>query len=341
MLPKGNWPRGKEAEQGRLRVLVTDIGNVPLQSQTKRDIAIKNNSLIPWTVAGIQSDCGCAVYKVQPERIEPGAIGTVSLEYRAPDSAGTIDRKVLIVFREEQAPRFICRITGFVEPWCYAMPKEVDFGSLARSETTEMPMRTVVLKLKPGAEIDWERSPMAPDWLHVKVVKRPPETDKKGVQGGAITIQITPIPPKHVRSPKLAGEVAFQSLRDPKTRLVLPVQASIEPVLSSFPSFLSLGIREVRERFTTKLVLAGPYLPKNVDQSFIRKNIHVTHSFSGRLVVDTVPGEKPGELDAECHFVMPETPGFLMGEIDVRCEGQGVIAIPITARVDKSKTRKG
>jgi hypothetical protein len=121
----------------------------------------------------------------------------------------------------------------------------------------------------------------------------------------------------------------------------LPVQASIEPVLSSFPSFLSLGIREVRERFTTKLVLAGPYLPKNVDQSFIRKNIHVTHSFSGRLVVDTVPGEKPGELDAECHFVMPETPGFLMGEIDVRCEGQGVIAIPITARVDKSKTRKG
>ena len=58
MLPKGNWPRGKEAEQGRLRVLVTDIGNVPLQSQTKRDIAIKNNSLIPWTVAGIQSDCG-------------------------------------------------------------------------------------------------------------------------------------------------------------------------------------------------------------------------------------------------------------------------------------------
>ena len=126
-LPKD---RTKAPNHSQVRLLVKDLGNVDPQSQTRCDIAIRNDSPFAWTVGHIRGDCSCTVYGMQPTTIEPGAIGTLSLEYGAGETAGAIDRKLIVLFREKQAPTFICHVTGFVEPWCYAMPKEVDFGRL-------------------------------------------------------------------------------------------------------------------------------------------------------------------------------------------------------------------
>lgn len=330
----------KQPEQGGVRLLVEDIANVAPKSRTKRNIAIKNDSLTPWTVGDIRSDCGCAVYKMEPARLESGAIGTLSLEYTAPNDAGTINQKVLVLFREEQAPTIVCLITGFVEPWCYAIPKEVDFGSLAVDKGKEMPTRTVVLRIKPGNAIDWERSPIAPDWLRVKVVEPPNRKENEGEQGKSVRIQVTPAFPKHTELNDFVGTITFESVEGPEKKLVVLARASIEPLLSAFPTFLSLGTREVGEKVTKKILLQGRYLSRDVDQSFIRKNIHVRHNLPNQLAVETIPGKKPGQVDIECRFTIPEFPPFLMGEIIVSCEGKDVITIPITSRIDSLKAKE-
>ena len=171
-------PSGEQANQRRVRLVVEDVGNVPPGSRTNRDITIENDSAFPWIVSDVRSACGCVVDRIEPERIQPvqtrHSPWRTSARWRGSDKPKGLRR-----VSREKAPIFICHLTGFVEPWCYAVPKGVDFGSVAVEEGQDLPTRTVVLRIRAGSRVNWRQSPKFPEWLDVKMVSGPDEKNRQ------------------------------------------------------------------------------------------------------------------------------------------------------------------
>ena len=109
-----------------------------------------------------QADCGCLVQSLAPEIIPPKKSAVLSFTFTAPDSFGLFRRQVLLSFREAEAPAIGVQIRGVIQPWCYAVPKEVDLGHLQIESGQESPTRTIVLHLRSGEKLDVATPPAPP-----------------------------------------------------------------------------------------------------------------------------------------------------------------------------------
>lgn len=325
----------QKADQGSTRVIVADVGNVAPNSKTKCAVLIKNDSLIPWTVATTRTDCGCTACTLDRTKIDPGESATLSVVYNANEHAEVINKKAWLLFREESAPAVVCRITGFVQPWCHAIPTTLSFGSVSAVEGKDLPTRIVVLNIKPDCAIDWNHSPQAPEWIRVEVVKSATDKQDETEQGTVVRIKVTPVLGKHLLADELAGVIVFHSEKKSEKDVVVPVMASIEPQLSAFPPRLVLASCKFGDRLTREILLKGPMLAKDIDNAFVRTNIKVTHDLGDQLIVETEAGKEPGQIAIKCLFAMPSSPTILVGKIKVACKGQDVAEIPVTAKVER------
>ena len=69
-----------------------------------------------------------------------------------------------------------------------------------------LPTRTVILKIKADNHIDWERSPVTPEWLRVKVVNDADTRHGEARDGQAVRIQITPVSSKRHTTSKVVRQ---------------------------------------------------------------------------------------------------------------------------------------
>lgn len=320
----------QETNPRSVRVVVADLGNVAPRSKVTGSVVIKNDSLIPWNVATTRTDCGCSGCTLDPPRIDPGKSGTITIVYNSQSDAATIVGKAWVLFCEESAPAFVCEITGFVEPWCYAIPKSVNFGLVNANDGIELPSRIVFMKIKSGCAIDWSQSPEAPKWLRVEVISSGEQEET--AEGAVAKIKITPVLGMHAHLDERNGLIVFHSKNRSEKDVTVLVRAAIMPQISVSPTRLVLEACKVGDRITKEILIKMPFLGEKVDNKLDCSNINVSHDLRDELVVETGFGG-PGELIVKCNFIMPPTPTILVGKIKITSRGQDVAEVPVTAKV--------
>ena len=320
-----------QAVENEIRRLQVELGSVDPGSVIRKTVAIANDSSVSWHAASLSSGCSCVVHSIEPYQIDPDCKGVVSVEYKAPTKATVFDETVLVQFHEEQAPRFLIQIKGVVEPWCYATPRELDFGEIDHEESAQG--RRVLLKLKPGAQINTNRPLQAPEWVDVKYAN-----DFNALHGGAescerVALDCRPSFASDAPAGEFTGVIVFTSFANPTDKCTLPVRAIVAPSLKATPASLFLGTHKVGEQFTSVISLDGRCLPPQIEQSFVDEQIRVTHELGKLLDAKVVPTGNASKVVVECRFTMPDSACFFAGKIVVSCQGANAVIIPVAAKV--------
>jgi hypothetical protein len=330
----GAQSRGVISESGipeRIHRIPINIGTVWPKSVTSKDVVIENDSNVPWTLAKLSADCGCLAQSLTPEIVQPKQSAILSLKFTAPDSVGSVRRRLTLLFREPQTPVISMQLTGDVQPWCYAVPAEIDFGRIESGSVAgrEPLMRTVSLHLRSGEKLNISTQRSAQQWLDVTF----PETSANrnaAAGGGGVVVA-------HVSASALAnreGDVTdilrFESSDDPSKVVEVRVRATIAGSLSVEPSRLFLGTRRISEQFTETFVIASSQL-RGDD---LKRQLSVTHDLGNQITTTATVLEPSGHVEVKCQFTMPEKREYVSGSIKLTCDNGDEIVIPVAVRVE-------
>lgn len=332
-LTKADGPGLTKSEETNIRQITVVLGSLSPGEVTRKVVSLRNDSSKSWTAALVHSDCSCVVQSLDPELIEPGCQGTLTLNFTAPNRVGAIGRKILVEFREEAAPHFVIKLDGVVEPWCHATPRELSFVRIPGA-TDKDSKRRVLLNLRRGAHLRTDRI-SAPDWLQARFSDEP---RRPGAEDSTVVVEVTPRIQEDSPAGILEGSVVFTSADNPADQCELAVRVRVESALTPTPSSLFLGTRNVGEEFTEQITLRGFALSGRIEQSFLNRAIHTTHDLGDHLTVETVPSQEPDELKVRCHFQMPVSPCFVSGKVVVACQGRGSVSIPVSSKVVDSNS---
>lgn len=85
-----------------------------------RDLTVSNDGAAPLVIESIVTSCSCTTAKLSPMTIEPGAQGTLHIEFdsgaHGPELTGELMRQVFITSNDPQQPEAQIDFTIFVDP---------------------------------------------------------------------------------------------------------------------------------------------------------------------------------------------------------------------------------
>jgi Protein of unknown function (DUF1573) len=316
------------------RRLVQDIGHVHADSRTKIQFQISNDSTSTWTVASVRPDCGCLQSEISPNRIDAGQSCTLSLEYKAPEKLGVVNRGVLVRFREENAPAINCNIKGYVDPWCYASPPEIDFGTVRAGEESPTE-RTVNLMVRDDSAIDLAHLPRTADWVDMKIRNRP-ETNAQGKSfGQSASLSFKVKLSRDAVSGDYIDKLVFRGVGDPPQELSLPIRVRVEPLLKAVPDHLFLGTRKVGETVTTAIAISSNRSSQDQKSGIDNMEFTAAHNLGTAADIQLQPHNESATMTAVCRITMPDSEGFLNGQIEILKGKSRMMLIPVSARVTR------
>ena len=108
----------------------------PVNDAVSHEFEITNNTDSVWTLKEIVNTCSCTVSDITSETILPGKTEKILLVYK-PVGDGTFDdqRKSLVIFEEEIAPRFILGVSSRVRDPMTIRPKLLSWSRVGMGQT--------------------------------------------------------------------------------------------------------------------------------------------------------------------------------------------------------------
>jgi hypothetical protein len=103
-----------------VETLQFDLGDVPNGAIAARDVIVRNAGDGVLVVEGISTSCGCTTASLEPMRLDPGASGTLHIEYDAgahgPELTGTLVRQVFINSNDPAQPEVTVELAVNIIP---------------------------------------------------------------------------------------------------------------------------------------------------------------------------------------------------------------------------------
>jgi hypothetical protein len=103
-----------------VETLQFDLGDVPNGAIAARDVIVRNAGDSLLVVEGISTSCGCTTASLEPMRLDPGASGTLHIEYDAgahgPELTGALVRQVFINSNDPAQPEVTVELAVNIVP---------------------------------------------------------------------------------------------------------------------------------------------------------------------------------------------------------------------------------
>ncbi|MDX1970314.1 MAG: DUF1573 domain-containing protein [Planctomycetaceae bacterium] len=306
-----------------------DLGTVWPNSVTSREVWLRNGSSETWQLARLSGDCGCLAQSLSPELLPPNESAVLRFSFTAPGSVGRVSRRLYLAFVEASAPAVTIQIEGMIEPWCHAIPAELDLGESPEGTDRTASIRALALHLREGETLDLQTGIAAPPWLQVTFPDASAHQTVAGGSGGVVVAHVVP-----VISPGLEGVVAglirFQSADGSAKSLEVPVRMTLGMRLSVKPERLFLGERRCSEQFAETLWVSSSRLPG----AELQDRLRITHDLGPSVMTTAAALDDADGVKIECQFTMPEQPGYWTGALQLRCGERDVVTVPVAARVE-------
>lgn len=85
-----------------------EFGDVVNGTLVGKDIRIKNQGAVPLEITSVSTSCGCTMAEVDSPTIQPGASGTLQIEFdsgaHGPDMTGELMRQVFVESNDPDQP---------------------------------------------------------------------------------------------------------------------------------------------------------------------------------------------------------------------------------------------
>jgi len=111
---------GSKQPQITVETIDTDWGHVVNGDILSRDLTVRNDGAAPLVIESVVTSCSCTSAQLSPMTIEPGAKGTLHVEFDAgahgPELTGQLIRQVFITSNDPQQPEAQIEFTVFVDP---------------------------------------------------------------------------------------------------------------------------------------------------------------------------------------------------------------------------------
>lgn len=323
---------GKAADGGSddrrvWRAIVEKFGVIEPKASVERSVTIQNDSRQAWQLADVASDCGCVVHRFEPQRIEPGQSGRLTVSYTAPDTEGQVSRNVRIKFADADAPLFAVNLRGVVRRAVSVNPNVIVLGQIVPGQPVSFPVDVLN---RGGHAIDWPTAKSSYDWVQAIPAPAASVRDEADGQPAELTrVELRFTAPEQSESPFVDGELTIPVDGGHTPALAVKFLGRIAQPLSAVPERLFFGYVPPEGERTAELRIRAD---GELARAALR--LETPEELAGMLDVrlERAEGEREGEyvLTAALH---PQGLGLIRGAIRVAAGEAAHLDIPVAAFV--------
>ena len=286
----------------------------PIIDAVSHEFEITNNTDSVWTLKEIVNTCSCTVSDITSETIQPGKTEKILLVYK-PVGDGVFDdyRKSLVVFEEEDAPKFILGVGAKVRETMTLRPKSLSWTRIGMGQT-----RHDSFEVQNYSGKNWENLEIAskPPWLDIELRGvTPPESDTAMRQ---LWLVNTSVDTTRLTSGEHRGEIVITATNSAGESVTqnCPVILQITSAVSAIPAQFFFGNVTPNETATKsiKVMFIPDAIPKDKDE------IQFEHNFGDSLELEWLNTEGDSwELQASLNVddtPMPDEPAVIMSFSD-------------------------
>jgi hypothetical protein len=278
----------------------------PIEKEETCEFEIKNETQTAWNLKAIVNTCSCTIADMTSSKVEAGKSEKILVVYK-PIGEGSFDdnRKSLVQFEEETAPKFVLYVNSRVRDPITLKPKSLSWTRVGENQT-----KNDSFEIQNFSEKTWDKFEVTekPDWLTLEYKNiQPPQTEPAMKQLWLADIHVDT---QGVNPGEHRGEIVLK-FGENETKS-LPVVLQITSAVSAIPGQLFFGDVQKNETATKniKVVFSPDSVPKN------KSEIRFEHDFGERLQWDWVSTEgETWELQASLTLndeKIPEEPVVTM-----------------------------
>ena len=245
----------------------------PVNDAVKHEFEITNNSNVVWTLKEIVNTCSCTVAGTTSETILPGSTEKILLVYK-PTGDGAFDdhRRSLVMFKEDEAPRFILGVGARVRNPMTVRPKSLVW---IRVETNQMKKDN--FEVQNYSKENWKNLEISskPQWLDIELRSvSPPETDPMLRQ---LWLVDTAVDTAKLTPGEHRGDIVLLATEDSGESVTqtLPVVLQITSAVSAIPAQFFFGNVKPNETATKsiKVMFAPDSIPADKNEIQFEHNL--------------------------------------------------------------------
>jgi hypothetical protein len=266
------------------------------------EFEIKNETQTTWNLKTIVNTCSCTIADMTSPKVEAGKTEKILVVYK-PIGEGSFDdnRKSLIQFEEEAAPKFVLSINSRVREPMTFQPQSLSWTRVGENQT-----KKDHFEIQNFSDQKWDKLEIAekPNWLTVEYKTiQPSQTDSAMKQLWLADVHVET---QGMTSGEHRGEIVFK-FGENETKS-LPVVLQITSAVSAIPAQFFFGNVKPSETVTKniKIVFSPDSVPKE------KSEIHFEHDFGENLQFNWISAEgETWELQASFKWSdekMPEEP---------------------------------
>ncbi len=130
-----------------------DFGTVPQGTKVVHDFAMKNAGGMDLIIQRLVPGCGCTAATANSEPIKPGAEGKIHVEFDTTGFRGDKLKTVRVYTNDADNPSQVLTVRGVVQPDVSIEPMSVSFDEVIRGEITNVPSKTVEVRVREGSSV--------------------------------------------------------------------------------------------------------------------------------------------------------------------------------------------
>jgi hypothetical protein len=244
----------------------------PIEKEVTCEFEIENYTQTTWNLKSIVNMCSCTIADMTSPKVEPGKKEKILVVYK-PSGDGSFDdnRKSLIQFEEEVAPKFILHVSSRVRESITLRPKSLSWTKVGENQTRKDNFEIQNFSDK---EIGKFEVAEKPEWLKVeyKIISTPQsEPAMKQLWLAEVDVDT-----KGLSSGEHRGEIVLKFDSETKS---LPVVLQTTSSVSAVPAQFFFGNITRNETVTKNIKII--FSPDSVPQD--KSEIHFEHEFGKQL----------------------------------------------------------
>ena len=286
----------------------------PVNDAMSHEFEITNNTDSVWTLKEIVNTCSCTVSDITSETILPGTTEKILLVYK-PVGDGVFDdyRKSLVIFEEDNAPKFILGVGAKVRESMTLRPKSLSWTRVGMGQT-----RHDSFEVQNDSGKDWENLKIAskPQWLDIELRSAsPPESDTVMRQ---LWLVNTSVDTAKLTSGEHRGEIVISATNSTGESITqnCPVILQITSAVSAIPAQFFFG--NVKPNETAAKSIKVMFIPDAIPKD--ETEIQFEHNFGDSLKFEWLNTEGDSwELQASLNVdgtAIPDEPVVIMSFAD-------------------------
>ena len=238
---------GTGAPRADFASMIHDFGKIQAGAVVRHDFVFTNGGTGTLRISEVRPGCGCTTAGTWDKEVEPGKTGKIPIQFNAGSFSGNVGKSISVTCNDAARSNVLLQLKANIWTPISLTPVSLYFTMTDESVTNETKVVRIVNNLDEALTLS---DPVTTNTAFTGVLK----TVK---QGREFDLHVTPVVPLPVSY--AIGSFSIRTSSDKVPTLNVPVSANVQPVISVFPSVLTLsaGPRTVPSRTVVTLRNAG------------------------------------------------------------------------------------